>query len=68
MRLEWLVLTACCVVSAWLFYDEEPVLDLTDLGFVQSLCLLFAILSVFWENVGRASTGFYTSRDRQLGL
>ena len=43
-------------------------LDLTDLGFIQTLCLLMAMLSVFWENVGRAGAGYYVSRDRQLGL
>ena len=68
MCLEWLMLVGCCLASAWLFYDEEPVLDLTDLGFLQSMCLLFALLSVFWENIGRAGAGFYASRDRQLGL
>ena len=47
MRLEWLMLTGCCLAGAWLFYDEEPMLDLSDLGLVQSLCLLFAMLSVF---------------------
>lgn len=47
MRLEWAVVLGCCVVSAWFFFDEEPVLDLTDLGFVQSLCMFLAMVSVF---------------------
>jgi hypothetical protein len=68
MRLEWAILVGCCLASAWLLYDEEPILDLTDLGLVQSLCLLAAATSVFWENIGRAGVGYFTSRDRQLGF
>lgn len=43
-------------------------LDLTDLGLVQSLCLGAVALAVTMENVGRANSGFFVSRDRQLGL
>jgi hypothetical protein len=46
MRYEWLVVLSCCLLCAWAFYDEEPILDLTDLSLAQSLCLLLVMAGV----------------------
>lgn len=70
MRASWLregaSLIALLGLTAFCFFDEEPLFDASDWNGLHCVLLLFSVMAVVWENVTRARYGQFVYKDQVL--
>ena len=64
--LIWVTLIISIFISIFLFFDEEPLFDLTDFNISQIVIIIFCLWSIVWENNLRAKYGQFLNKDRSL--
>ena len=62
---EGFIFLLIVVIVSFCLGDEEPVLDLSDLGFVHVGLLVISLLSIVFDNYSKANNGQYGAADRQ---
>jgi hypothetical protein len=62
--LEFVYFLLCLVIVLFIFGDEEPLLDITDLNFSHVIVFAVALLSVFFDNFVKGFFGQFMSTDR----
>jgi hypothetical protein len=63
---DWFLFIVAIVLSGFLFFDEEPMLDPTDWNIVHIVLFTVCTLSVVWDNVIRARYGQFVYKDQVL--
>lgn len=63
---DWLLFIIAIILSGFLFFDEEPLLDPTDWNIVHIVLFLISAMSVVWDNVIRARYGQFVYKDQVL--
>lgn len=64
--LFWLLSLVTISISSFLFFDEEPLFDITDLNVVHVFLIIICFFSVVWENMLKSKYGQYLLKDQSL--
>lgn len=63
---EHLLLVIVLVLVCYLTFDEEPMVDVTDLNFVNVALLVISLLVVCIDNSRKSAAGINANADRQV--